>query len=38
MAFLEGTQNFEHFKKEHELHSLSISEIIQPKKCGYLNE
>ena len=29
--------NLEHLKKKHDLHSLSISQIIDSKRCGYLN-
>ena len=37
IAFLESTLNFEHFEKKFELHSLSISEIIDSERRGYLN-
>ena len=36
IAFLESTCNFERFEKN-ELHSLSISEIINSERRGYLN-
>ena len=37
IEFLEATQNFSHFEKNDQLHSLNISEIIEPDKCGYFN-
>ena len=37
IAFLQATQNFVHFEKEDQLHSLNISEVIGPRKCGYFN-
>ena len=36
IAFLESTLNFEHFGKN-EAHSLSISQIIDSEKRGYLS-
>ena len=37
IAFLKSTWNAEHFKKKGESSSLSISEIIDSKKGGYLS-
>ena len=37
IAFLKSKSNLEHFKKKDESHSLSISEIIDSKRGGYLN-
>ena len=37
IAFLEFTLNFEHFEKKFEPHRLSISEIINSERRGYLN-
>ena len=37
MAFLKSTSNLEHFGKEDESPSLSISEIIDSERGGYLN-
>ena len=34
---LESTINVEHLAKKYEIHSLSISEIIDSKRCDYLN-
>ena len=36
IAFLKSTWNGEHFQKKGESSSLSISEIIDPKRGGYL--
>ena len=36
IAFLESTLNFKHFEKNR-THSSSISEVIDSKRCGYLN-
>ena len=36
LAFLESTQDFAYFEKKDQLHSLNISEVIDPDKCGYL--
>ena len=36
-AFLKSTSNFEYFEKKEESHSLSISEIIDCERGGYLN-
>ena len=36
-AFLKSTQNFAHFENKDKLHSLNISEVIIPDKCGYFN-
>ena len=36
VTFLESTLNLKHLKKK-QLHSLSISEIIDSKRCSYLN-
>ena len=32
-----STQNFAHFEKKDQLHSLNIWEVIESEKCGYLN-
>ena len=37
VAFLKSTKNGEHFEKKGESSSLSISEIIDSKKGGYLS-
>ena len=37
IAFLKSTWNGEHFQKEGESFSLSISEIIDSKRGGYLS-
>ena len=37
IAFLKSTQNGEHFEKKGESSSLSISEIIDTKRGGYLS-
>ena len=37
VAFFQSTQNFVHFEKEDQLHSLKIWEVIESEKCGYLN-
>ena len=37
IAFLKSTRNGEHFQKKGESSSLSISEIIDSKRGGYLN-
>ena len=37
LAFLQSPQNFVHFEKKDRLHSLNISEVIDPEKCGYFN-
>ena len=37
MAFLKSTWNGEHFEKKGEPSSLSISEIIDSKRGGYLS-
>ena len=37
MAFLKYTWNGEHFQKKGEFSSLSISEIIDSKRGGYLS-
>ena len=37
IVFLECTLNFEHFENKNERHSLSISEIIDSERQGYLN-
>ena len=37
IAFLKSTRNGEHFQKKRESSSLSISEIIDSKRGGYLN-
>ena len=38
IAYLACTSNLEHFEKKDELHSLVISEIIDSKRVGYLND
>ena len=37
IAFLESTLNFEYFEKNNEPHSISIFQIIDSEKRGYLN-
>ena len=37
IPFVESTLNLQHFQKNIDPHSLSISEIIDSKKRGYLN-
>ena len=37
IAFLESVLNLQRFQKKIELHSLSISEIIDSERRGYLN-
>ena len=37
IAFLKGAWNLEHFQKKDEYPSLTISEIIDAKRRGYLN-
>ena len=37
IAFLKSTRNGEHFQKKGESSSLSISEIIDSKRGGYLS-
>ena len=37
IEYLESTLNFEHYENKHEPHSVSLSQIIDSKKCGYLN-
>ena len=36
-AFVNSISNFQHFETKDEPHSLSISEIIDSEKRGYLN-
>ena len=36
-AFLESTLNFQCSEKKNEPHRSSISEVIDPKRCAYLN-
>ena len=36
-SFLQYTSNSEYFQKKHGSHSLSVSEIIESKRGGYLN-
>ena len=36
IPFLESILNFEQFEKKNEPHSLTISEIVNSEKCGYL--
>ena len=37
IAFLESPQIFPHFERKDQLHSLNISEVIDPDKRGYFN-
>ena len=37
IAFLKSIWNGEHFQKKGEFSKLSISEIIDSKRCGYLS-
>ena len=37
IAFLQSAQNFGHFERKDQLHSINISEFIDPEKCSYLN-
>ena len=37
IPFLESTQSFPHFWKKDQLHTLNTWEVIESKKCGYLN-
>ena len=37
IAFFESALNFEHFEKENEPHSSSISEVIDSQRPVYLN-
>ena len=37
IAFLESAQKVAHFEKKDQLHSLNISEVINPDKCAYFN-
>ena len=37
IGVLESTQNFAHFEEKDQLHSLNISELIDPDKSGYFN-
>ena len=37
IAFLKSGENFRHFEKKDHLHSINISEFIEPRKCSYLN-
>ena len=37
IAFLKSTLNLEYFEKKNQSHSLSITEIINCEKGGYLN-
>ena len=37
IAFSESTEKISHFQKKDYLHSLNISEVIDPDKCGYFN-
>ena len=37
IAFLKSTSNFEYFEKKYESPSLSISELIESERGGYLN-
>ena len=36
-TFSESTENFAHFEKKDQLHSLNNLEVINPHKCGYFN-
>ena len=37
IEFLESTQNLAYFEKKAQLHSLNISEVIDPHNCGYFD-
>ena len=37
IAFSRSTEKFQPFQTEYQLHSLNIFEVIDSKKCGYLN-
>ena len=37
IAFLKSPSNFKYFEKENECHSLSLLEIIDSERGGYLN-
>ena len=37
IAFSESPLNFGHFRKKKEVHSSSISEVIDSQRCVYLN-
>ena len=37
IPFLKSALNFEHFGKKNELHSSSISKVIDPERRAYLN-
>ena len=37
IAFLRSSENFVHFEKKDQPHTLNISEVIDSEKCGYLN-
>ena len=37
IAIFQSTENYAHFEKKGQLHSLNISEVIYPKKCAYFN-
>ena len=36
-AFFKSTKNFQQFRKQDELHSLNISEVIDTEVCGFSN-
>ena len=37
IAFLKSTSNSDYFEKKYESHNLTISDIIDSKRGGYLN-
>ena len=37
IALLESAENFGHFERKDQPHSLNISEFIDPQKCSYFN-
>ena len=37
ISFSAWTQNFSRFEEKDQLHSLNISEVIEPDKFGYFN-
>ena len=37
LAFSESKQDFADFEKKDQLHSLNVSKLIDPDKCGYFN-
>ena len=37
IALLQSTEDFACFEKKDPLHSLNISAVVDPEKCGYFN-